>query len=181
MAALCFHCGEACDKELIVQAEKNYCCNGCLQARMLIDNSILCAPDDENFAPEINSKRNWEELDIPSITKRFIIYEDADVKHVRFTLSNIHCASCVYVLEHLHKLEPGILKTEVHFAEKTIRMVIRKEVPLSKVARQLALVGYAPDIEQPRNTPKNDTPKPQTRPLSHTEKVTPRQPATLDI
>jgi Cu+-exporting ATPase len=152
MAALCFHCGEACDKELIVQAEKNYCCNGCLQARMLIDNSILCAPDDENFAPEINSKRNWEELDIPTIAKRFIIYEDADVKHVRFTLSNIHCASCVYVLEHLHKLEPGILKTEVHFAEKTIRMVIRKEVPLSKVARQLALVGYAPDIESVEST-----------------------------
>jgi Cu+-exporting ATPase len=152
MAALCFHCGEACDKELIVQAEKNYCCNGCLQARMLIDNSILCAPDDENFAPEINSKRNWEELDIPTIAKRSIIYEDADVKHLRFTLSNIHCASCVYVLEHLHKLEPGILKTEVHFAEKTIRMVIRKEVPLSKVARQLALVGYAPDIESVEST-----------------------------
>jgi Cu+-exporting ATPase len=152
MAALCFHCGEACDKELIVQAGKNYCCNGCHQARMLIDNSILCAPDDENFDPEINSKRSWEELDIPTIAKRFIIYEDADVKHVRFTLSNIHCASCVYVLEHLHKLEPGILKTEVHFAEKTIRMVIRKEVPLSKVARQLALVGYAPDIESVEST-----------------------------
>jgi Cu+-exporting ATPase len=158
MAALCFHCGEACDKERIVHLEKNYCCNGCLQARLLIDNSILCAPDDENFAPQINNKRNWEELNIPSIANRFIIYEDAEVKHVRFTLSNIHCASCVFVLEHLHKIEPAILKTEVFFAEKSIRMVLRKDIPLSKVAKQLALVGYAPDIETVEST-SNETEK----------------------
>ena len=152
MPESCYHCGEACDKERLVHLEKNYCCNGCLQARLLIDNSMLCAPEDENFAPQINNKRNWEELDIPSIASRFIIYEDAEVKHVRFTLSNIHCASCVFVLEHLHKLEPAILKTEVFFAEKSIRMVLRKDIPLSKVAKQLALVGYAPDIETVEST-----------------------------
>lgn len=152
MSESCYHCGEACDKERIVHQEKNYCCNGCLQARLLIDNSIQCSPDDENFNPQISNKRNWEELDIPSIAKRFIIYEDNQVKHIRFTLSNIHCASCVFVLEHLHKLEPGILKTEVFFAEKSIRIVLRKDLSLSTVAKQLALVGYAPDIETVEST-----------------------------
>lgn len=152
MSESCYHCGEACDKERIVHREKNYCCNGCLQARLLIDNSIQCSPDDENFNPQISNKRNWEELDIPSIAKRFIIYEDNQVKHIRFTLSNIHCASCVFVLEHLHKLEPGILKTEVFFAEKSIRIVLRKDLSLSTVAKQLALVGYAPDIETVEST-----------------------------
>ena len=145
-AVPCYHCGEACDKERWEFEQKDFCCNGCLQAHKLIESSIKCAPDGESLEPEVDTKRKWEELEIPAVAQRFIVFEDEESKHYQFRLPQLHCASCVYVLERLSRIDSCVISSEVQFVEKTIRMVVQPDFSLSDAARLCALVGYSPDI-----------------------------------
>ena len=59
----------------------------------------------------------------------------------------IHCISCVWLLEHLQKIEKGIVKSEVNFARKEVTIDFDpREVKLSRVAGLLHSLGYSPLI-----------------------------------
>jgi Cu+-exporting ATPase len=72
---------------------------------------------------------------------------------IRFYVPNIHCISCIWLLENLQKLQTGVLKSEVNFSGKTVRIDFNPElVLLSKLARLLASLGYAPRINLNKDT-----------------------------
>ena len=78
---------------------------------------------------------------------KILEFESENFAKVKFDIPGIHCISCVWLLENLRKLSPGILKSEVHFARKTISIEFDpSKIRLGTIAATLNQVGYAPQI-----------------------------------
>ncbi|MCB0736981.1 MAG: HAD-IC family P-type ATPase, partial [Bacteroidetes bacterium] len=86
-------------------------------------------------------------LDEPDIAKDLLDYKDEQQARVRLHLPQIHCASCIWLLENLHKLNKGIIQSRVNFSKKEISISYNpSEVSLRKVVELLATFGYRPTI-----------------------------------
>jgi Cu+-exporting ATPase len=87
-------------------------------------------------------------LDLTEIRKRYIQFENAQQVRVTLSLPSIHCSSCIYLLENLHKIDARIRSTQVHFGRKEATLVFDPKMALSEVAKLLHYVGYEPDFGQ---------------------------------
>lgn len=86
-------------------------------------------------------------LQDPATQRQLIDYEDDTQVKVTFSLPQIHCSACIWLLEHLYRFHDGITQSKVNFVKKEIYLTYRKEaLTLQGVAALLASVGYAPDI-----------------------------------
>lgn len=90
----------------------------------------------------------YDYLDIPAVIQQLLDYEDEKRASVRFYLPQIHCASCIWLLENLHKFNPGIYHSKVNFLKKEAQLQYDpSEISLRQVVELLASIGYAPDIK----------------------------------
>ncbi|TFH39753.1 MAG: HAD family hydrolase, partial [Bacteroidia bacterium] len=75
------------------------------------------------------------------------IFNDNNIARVRFYIPSIHCASCIWLLENLRRLNSGIRHSSVNFMRKEIIISFNTgEISLRKVVELLASVHYTPDI-----------------------------------
>jgi len=59
----------------------------------------------------------------------------------------MHCSSCIYLLENLHRIEPGVKQAQVNFQQKEVFIIFNpQETTLRKVVQLLAFIGYEPYI-----------------------------------
>ena len=87
-------------------------------------------------------------LDLPEIRKRYVSFENEQQVRVTLSLPSIHCSSCIYLLENLHKIEAKVLRVQVHFARKEAAIVFTPEFALSEIALLLNYIGYPPDFSK---------------------------------
>jgi len=67
--------------------------------------------------------------------------------NITFSIPQMHCSSCIYLLENLHRIEPGIKQSQVNFQLKEIFIIFNpKEISLRKVVELLSFIGYEPHI-----------------------------------
>ena len=86
-------------------------------------------------------------LDEKDIRQKLLTFDSEKFATVTFYVPGIHCISCIWLLENLYKLGPGILKSRVNFARKGIDIEFDPStICLSAIAGTLAKVGYAPQI-----------------------------------
>ena len=146
----CFHCGLQCAKDRIDFDDKAFCCNGCKTVYEILHlNELSCYYDLEkapgSVPKEIKGKFNY--LDNTDIASKLIEFDDLETSVVNFYIPNIHCSSCIWVLENLNKLNSGIKVTLVDFPKKEIRITFRKsEISLKEVAELITSIGYEPHI-----------------------------------
>lgn len=70
----------------------------------------------------------------------------------------MHCSSCVFLLENLHRIDPGIIKSQTNFQRKEVFVIFDpQKISLRKVVELLAFVGYEPDINLKDSTQKKKT------------------------
>lgn len=149
---LCYHCGEPCTTARIKRDEKVFCCEGCKMVYDILNQNELCEYYNLNDKPGITQRVNVREdkfafLDDPAIESKLISFKDEQYMHVCFYLPQMHCSSCLYLLENLHRLDPGILSGKVNFARKEVTIVfLLKQTSLRKVAELLTRIGYEPYI-----------------------------------
>lgn len=148
----CFHCGEACDSDVVVLGNKAFCCTGCKTVYELLQENNLCTYYDIDQNPGISFKKTrasrFEYLDDESVRQALIKFSDGAIAKTIFYLPNIHCASCIWLLENLHKINHSILRSEVNFLKKEIAITFREqEVSLREVVELLAKLGYEPEIK----------------------------------
>ena len=63
-------------------------------------------------------------------------------------LPAIHCVACVWLLENLHRLNPGVGGSQVTFPRKEVAISFNPaQVKLSEVAALLASLGYEPELK----------------------------------
>lgn len=160
----CTHCGEPCEDEPILEGVNSFCCTGCNTVYNLLHESGLAAyyELDEN-TPGISmrkaSTKRFEHLDDPTVSHRILDFTDGKTARVTFKTPQIHCSSCIWLLENLHRLNPAVKSSEVFFGrrEAAIQFDI-KELPLSKLATLLASIGYEPDLSLDKLDQKYEAP-----------------------
>lgn len=146
----CTHCGETCVNSKIVYDEKSFCCDGCRMVYQLLNQNGLCNYYELNTSPGTNQRKpvrhnKYAFLDDNKIKQQLISYADDHQVHTTLYIPAIHCSSCLYLLENLHKLHPGIISGEVNFPRKEISIVFNPSVAtIRQVVELLTSIGYEP-------------------------------------
>jgi len=157
----CFHCGEDCTTDNIRLNEKIFCCEGCKMVYQVIDQGGLCNYYDLNKNPGINQRiivrtDKFAFLEDKKIQQQLISFRDDEQTRVTFYLPQIHCSSCLYLLENLYKFDPGIISSKVNFSRKEVEIVFStKSTSLRRCAELITSIGYEPyislnDLEEKR-------------------------------
>lgn len=151
---ICFHCGSDLPVQAFARDEKSFCCEGCMTVYSLLKDKDLCRYYDFSQNPGAESvkpvfKEKFAFLDHPEIKERLIRFTDGKISLVQFVLPAIHCSSCIWLLEHLYRLSPGINRSVVHFQAREVQIWFQDEViSLRQVAELLASIGYEPAVEE---------------------------------
>ena len=148
----CYHCGEPCEEELIEYDNKTFCCQGCKMVYEILQENDLCNYYDLQQSPGITLKnRDFKEkfayLDNEDIQQQLLSYASDTLNKVVFYVPAIHCSSCIWLLEHLDTLRPGIVRSRVNFVRKEVSIDFDpRQISLKTVVELLATVGYEPEI-----------------------------------
>ena len=152
---VCYHCGSNCpsDTKPIFFDDKPFCCSGCQTVYQVLSEHQLCQYYDLNAGPGKSERDRTAELDHlafldnPAIAGQLIDFQNDTVAHVTFYVPAIHCSSCLWLLEHLYRLEPGVQQTRVDFLKKQVHLVFNPaRISLRQVAELLTSLGYEPLI-----------------------------------
>ncbi|HYF02383.1 MAG TPA: heavy metal translocating P-type ATPase metal-binding domain-containing protein [Patescibacteria group bacterium] len=153
VTTLCYHCGEVCADKSIALEEKYFCCQGCKTVFELLKESNLCnyyaleEHPGNKLAFSTGRSARFEYLNDESVLRQLVEFSDGDISNVTLYLPTVHCTSCIWLLEHLYKLHPGIARSEVNFLKKEISISFKNDrITLSEIAELLTKVGYEPQI-----------------------------------
>ncbi|WP_299255465.1 heavy metal translocating P-type ATPase metal-binding domain-containing protein [uncultured Aquimarina sp.] len=146
----CYHCGNDCDSVAIIFDQKTFCCNGCKTVYDIFWSNDLSCYYDLQSAPgaiPIEIEKKYDYLDTPAIAEKLIEFSDDITEIITLYIPHIHCSSCIWVLENLHKLESSIINSQVNFPKKTVRITFNNEkTSLKEVVVLLNSIGYEPYI-----------------------------------
>lgn len=145
----CYHCG-ATSKHVIEFESHQFCCNGCLTVYQILEKNQLCQYYDFNETPgqtisdsAIDSKFLF--LEDESVLQKLIHFKQNNEVHIRFYLPQVHCSSCLYLLENLYKIHPGVLSAKLNFTKKELTIAIdNSKTTIKNVAVFLSKIGYEP-------------------------------------
>ncbi|NEV93635.1 HAD-IC family P-type ATPase [Psychroflexus sp. YR1-1] len=146
----CFHCGEDCTTAKISHDDKLFCCNGCKTVfEIFSENDLTCYYDLEQnpgTTPiEINGKYDY--LDKPEIVEKLIDFQEDSTEVVSLYIPHIHCSSCIWILENLHKLNKQVLSSQVDFPKKKVSITYKTEYfSLKHLVELMSRIGYEPYI-----------------------------------
>lgn len=150
--ALCTHCGEECVTRDIRVEDKLFCCQGCKMVYEIINQNGLCNYYQLNTSPGVNQGRavradKFSFLDNSDIAAKLISFKNESQTHITFYLPQIHCSSCLYLLENLRRLNGAVISSVVHFTRKEAEVVFdHRKISLRQVAELLTAIGYEPYI-----------------------------------
>lgn len=146
----CYHCGEECKDEVIHTDEHDFCCDGCLLVYDLLKENDLCRyytiEGSQGISPDAAFfKGKYDYLDLPEVTSKMIEFTDGNLTAVNWYLPKMHCSSCIWLLEHLYRLNPAVRSSVVNFPEKKVRITFETHhINLSELASLLTRIGYEP-------------------------------------
>jgi Cu+-exporting ATPase len=148
----CYHCGEICPHSQISIGEKRFCCNGCKLVFELLEEKDLCAYYSLTQTPgttpaEAGIASRFEYLDDDGICRQLLSYSDHSISKISFNIPAIHCSSCIWLLENLYRVEPGISASKVNFLRRELSLTyVNDRTNLRKIVETLASIGYEPAI-----------------------------------
>ncbi len=144
----CFHCGEVCKDEPILYHDKDFCCTGCEKVYELLNDKDLLEYYTCDVTPGISpSNHQFEFLNNPKFRDQLISFSNNQFSKVSFYLPTIHCRSCLYLLENLHKINSAIIKSQLNFGKKELSVWFHeKDLNLGELANLLSKIGYEPLI-----------------------------------
>lgn len=148
----CYHCGNECEDEVIQFDEHAFCCTGCQTVYDILKTNDLCNYYEIEQKPGISfkSKKNnrYEYLEDSSVVEKLLDFKDENVSKVHFYLPQIHCYSCVWLLEKLFILNNGIGQSRVDYMRKEVSVTFdHHQITLKEVVELLARIGYEPKIQ----------------------------------
>ncbi len=150
--ANCFHCGDVCDSETVHFEEKSFCCHGCRSVFELLKDCNLDAYYEYEDTPGIKKlkaldKAAYAYLDSEEIVQKLVSFQSESLLKVTFRLPAMHCASCIWLIEHFKKLVPGVIESRVNFIKREALFSFDPTLlTLRKLVEQLDTIGYEPDL-----------------------------------
>jgi Cu+-exporting ATPase len=149
----CRHCGAACGPGSLHLEKKIFCCQGCQTVfKLLQDNGLSQFYDIDaqvHFPiPKQSPSQALDYLDHSPTRQRLLDFSNGETAKVRFHIPAIHCAACVWLLEHLYQLDPRIGESKVNLLTKELRVSFdEKGLKLSELVQYLHTLGYPPQLQ----------------------------------
>lgn len=153
----CVHCGADCGKNPVIWNDLKFCCNGCKTVYQMLHENRLYTYYNLEETPGIRVEttefgNKYEFLDNEEVAAELITFTEGDIAKVRFYIPVIHCASCIWLLENLSKLNKGIKYSSVNFVRKEADITFnRSEITLRQLVELLGSIHYIPDLSQSRS------------------------------
>ena len=89
----------------------------------------------------------FDYLDSETVQAQLLSFRSAEWARLTLHVPQMHCISCIWMLENLPRLNPGIVEARVQFLRKEITISYRlADTSLKAVVQLLASVGYEPQI-----------------------------------
>jgi Cu+-exporting ATPase len=161
----CYHCGNVCDNHPILFEERHFCCEGCKTVYQVLSKNNLCDYYGYEQFPGVpqNNTNNpgFEALSNPDVEATFLDFRNNELSKVTFFVPSIHCSSCIWLLEHLYRLNKGVLFSGVDFLKKQVSITFdHNQLSLRQLAELMASIGYEPllsrnDVVQQKSKPEN--------------------------
>ncbi|KXK37305.1 MAG: heavy metal translocating P-type ATPase metal-binding domain-containing protein [Saprospiraceae bacterium] len=151
----CAHCGDECPQDHIIYDDKDFCCNGCQMVYEVLKSNGLEDYYQYEVNPGVSQKsvlrKNYAFLDDEDVVSNLLEFKEETLAKISFMLPQIHCASCVWLLENINKLHAGILGSRVNFLAKTATISYNPQlISLRKVVELLSMIGYPPELNLQR-------------------------------
>ena len=127
-----------------------FCCSGCKMVYEILNEHELCTYYDLNSKPgriqnKVKRKDKFLFLNDIEIQKKLIQFSNKTQTHVTFNLPQIHCSSCLWLLENISKVNEGIVTSRVNFTKKEVFIVFDNiKTCLKNVVETLDQIGYEP-------------------------------------
>jgi len=137
--------------ETVLFDNKSFCCEGCKTVYEILNENELCNYYDIDATPGISPPKHLNHkfayLESIEVNEKLIDFKDQNLSLVTLHLPQIHCSSCIWLLENLYKLNPNINSSRVNFLKKEIKLSFNHhELPLRKLVELLTSIGYEPEI-----------------------------------
>ena len=149
---VCYHCGNDCKDDDILEDDKHFCCSGCYTVYDILKDNNLCGYYDLNANAGVslkakNFKGKFDYLSEKSIQNELLSYQDEHIAKVILSVPSIHCSSCVWLLENFPKILKGVLTSRLNFVKKELSLDFDpNEVSLKEIVELMATLGYEPQI-----------------------------------
>ncbi len=152
----CVHCDEQALRPLFLPQDSEqklpFCCRGCLTVYEILNDLKLgsyyeikqtSAPFKRRSPVEL-TKSSYAFLDDKKFkTDHCYLNHDGHLV-MDFYLEGIHCLACLWLIEKLPEILPGVLRSKLDLEKSVVSVVINEEGKFSDVARELNRLGYRP-------------------------------------
>jgi Cu2+-exporting ATPase len=161
-SGLCFHCGLPVRKGFkskIAREEKEFCCSGCKIACELI-YSVNAGSYYKNRigfseAPVKNEKKPYP-YNSELFRKQYLQSNNGTITEVTLHLENLHCPSCIWVIEKVLGNLPGIKTLSVNFTTQRANIAWdESKLSLQYIIDTLLKIGYPPAPVEKSGTENN--------------------------
>lgn len=148
----CVHCGADCGKHPVIWDDKPFCCHGCKTVYQILHEKDMgdyykIQPMSGIRVETENQSNKFAFLDNEELKAQLLDFSDGNTSKVKFFIPTIHCASCIWLLEHLDTLNPAISYSAVNFPKKEVYITFRNDqISLRQIAELLAAIHYVPEI-----------------------------------
>ena len=149
----CYHCGDPCDSNVITSDSKDFCCTGCKTVYEILSSNELQDYYCLEQSPGITQSRTrdsfaYDFLDNADIKTKLLDFASDNYERVTLHIPDVHCSSCIWLLENLERLNGGVLDSKIDFVKKRLTVhYAPKEISLRTLAELLDKIGYPPSIK----------------------------------
>lgn len=149
----CYHCAQPIKKAERVDRtidghERSFCCHGCASVCEVIHQSGLnhfykLSPDTERPAAKgLADLKASEFYDYDEVQADFVA-DLGQQRNITLMSDSIHCAACIWLIEHTLANMDGVLQANVNFTNKQIKIRWDNEqIKLSQIIQRLNQIGY---------------------------------------
>ncbi len=116
-----------------------------------LDQNKLCnyynIEQTPGISPNSNFGNRFEYLDDPSTIQKILDFQDENISKATFHIPQMHCSSCIWLLENLYKLNTAVSYSQVNFLKKELSITFNhNKVSLKEIVKLLTSIGYEPQI-----------------------------------
>ena len=141
----CYHCGDECYSGQITSHDHDFCCAGCKTVFEILSENELCDYYQLEQAPGVNQKNKSTLLDFlenEEIERSLLEFSDENHARVTLAIPSIHCSSCIWLLEHLERIDSSVIDSKVNFTQRRVTIHYKsQESNLRKLAELLDQIG----------------------------------------
>jgi P-type Cu2+ transporter len=147
MEVACSHCGLPVPSGFVESGASNqFCCAGCRAAWAILHEHGLeryYALPDRRDQPVRSTGRRYDDFDHQAFRNLYVVSTPAGTMRVELYLEGVHCGSCVWLVERVPLVVPGVVRAELDVRRSLATVEWDPQATsLSSIARALDALGY---------------------------------------